>query len=255
MLHIYHSKDGKLWRNGVLCFRKLKSLVPLRNPSRAKRCWQRIQRRRVWVLGGEEWCCWRERGFIYSSKILSAGLYQIDTWQSNNRRKTNVASYIQESYIPKRFKDKSKMRNEYICPPELRNGQGPGLLRRGGGLTERAEEQVLSDSRWSTQIKGVPGNCSPPGKTPFSIFLGNEQRGWCFSWGRRVSAAFGSGWPTCPDGTCWGCSFWTPSRSCWQASFSSISSLGIFVGIRCRKHHMAYVLDFSHPVQWKCLLA
>lgn len=78
-------------------------------------------------------------------------------------------------------RQKGKMRNEYICPPELGNGAGTWASKGRRGLTGRGEEQVLSDWRWATQIKGVPGNCPPPGKTPFSIFLGNWWRGRCFS--------------------------------------------------------------------------
>ena len=156
---------------------------------------------------------------------------------------------------PRGSKTKGEDEEWVHTPSRAKKWSGTWASEGRRGLTGRAEGQVLSESRWATQMKGAPGNCSPPGKTPFSIFLGNWQTGRCFSRGPRVSAAFGSGWPPCPDGTCWGRSFWTPSRGCWRASFSSISSLGIFVGIRCRKHYVAYVLDFSHPVQGTCLLA
>ena len=150
-------------------------------------------------------------------------------------------------------RQKGKMRNEYICPPELRNGAGTWASKGRRGLTGRGEGQVLSDWRGATQIKGVPGTCPPPGKTPFSIFLGNWRRGRCFSRPQGLSCLRLR--TTHRDGACWERSFWTPSRGCWRTSFSSVSSLGIFVGIRRRKHYMAYVLDFSHPIQWTCLLA
>lgn len=189
----------------------------------------------------------RKRFPLLLRDSLSWSDNQIGMWESD-RRKTNLSSHIWESYAHKRFKGKRVRWGMNTCPPELRNGAGTWVPRGGGDSRTRRRAGV----EWlevGHSDKGAPGTCPPPGKTPFSIFLGNWRRGRCFS--RLQSLSCLRLRMTHRDGACWERSFWTPSRGCWPTSFSSVSSLGIFVGIRRRKHYMAYVLG----IQWTCLLA
>lgn len=81
-----------------------------------------------------------EKGFIYSSKTLSAGLLVKSTCD-----RVTGGKQMQLHTNPRGSKTKGGRRGGVHTPPELRNGQGPGLP--GGEGTHGTAEEQVSESR------------------------------------------------------------------------------------------------------------